>query len=94
MFRRKSSSLPKDPVFPTDLEGLGYVPFSFKKPLSMSNHTLHPYSPTSPTKENRQKTKRVPLFKLTYPPPQLLHHRKRPYPQYCEPRAGIQLLHL
>ena len=27
MFRRLSSSLPKDPGFPADLEGLGYVIF-------------------------------------------------------------------
>lgn len=31
MFRRKSSSLPKDPVFPSDLEGLGYVPSPLEK---------------------------------------------------------------
>ena len=52
MFRRKSSSLPKDPVFPADLEGLGYVPSSLKKTSDVKPDLPPPSAPpTLPKKE-------------------------------------------
>ncbi len=41
MFRRLSSSLPKDPVFPADLEGLGYVQI---ENTSKDTNLTHSYS--------------------------------------------------